>query len=106
MDEASYHRISEDSINALLVQLETLDEDGAIEVEYQGGIITIEVPSGKQLVISKHTASQQIWLASPVSGGLHFAYNGSRWALPDGRTLSQVISQELQALAGLTVEFS
>jgi iron donor protein CyaY len=106
MDEARYHQISEDFINRLALILEALDEDGALEVEYQGGILTIELPSGKQLVISKHTASRQIWLASPASGGLHFAYQNGTWALADGRTLTQVLSQELKTLGELSVEFS
>ena len=105
MEEARYHQISEEFLNRLSLALEALDEDGALEADYQGGILTINLPSGKQLLVSKHTASRQIWLASPFSGGLHFSYSAGRWVLADGRELSAVLSQELKQLAQIDVAF-
>lgn len=105
MNETEYHQKSEDILNALQNVLEPVDENGDAEVEYQGGILTIDLPGGKQLLISKHTASRQIWLSSPISGGLHFSCRDGAWLLPDGRSLEAVLSQELKTLAGIHVAF-
>lgn len=105
MNETEYHRKSEDSLNRIQNVLEEADQRGELELEYQGGILSIELPSGKQLLLSKHTASRQIWLSSPVSGGLHFSFMNDDWVLADGRTLSQVLSHELKTMAGMEVLF-
>ena len=106
MDETRYHQIAEECINALAALLEPYDEDGTLDVELQDGVLTIILPANKQLLISKHAASRQIWLASPISGGLHFSYNGTDWTLPNGRALNAVLAQELKALANLIVVFA
>ncbi len=105
MEESDYHKKSEDCINAIENVLEAADQDGRLEVESQGGILTIAFPSGKQLLVSKHATSRQIWLSSPISGGLHFSYRDGAWALPDGRRLGEVLSQELKQLAGIDLVF-
>jgi frataxin len=104
MDDTAYHRISEDMFNGLLFALEPHDESGVIEVECQAGILTIGLRSGKQIVVSKHAASREIWLASPLAGGLHFSHAGGAWALADGRTLGAVLAAELKQLAGLDID--
>jgi len=98
MNETDYHRLADRCLNELFTQLDKADQSGALDAEYQNGVITLTLPSGKQYIISKHTASRQIWLSSPVSGGLHFSYKEGEWQLPDGRTLSSVLSQELPLL--------
>jgi iron donor protein CyaY len=105
MKETEYHQKSEDILNRLQIVLEPFDQNGDIEIEYQGGILTIALQSGKQLLVSKHTTSRQIWLSSPVSGGLHFSYKNAQWVLPDGRRLEAVLRAELEQLAGLSVDF-
>lgn len=105
MNDTDYHRISEEMLNKISEALEPYDKDGALEVELQGGILSIDLPSGKQLLLSKHLASKQLWLSSPLSGGLHFSCSGKAWLLEGGRTLPQVLSQELKSLAGINVDF-
>lgn len=105
MDETHYQRISEECINSIVDVLEEADARGQLDAEYQDGVLTVGFPSGQQLLVSKHTASRQVWLSSPVSGGLHFSYNGTVWCLADGRMLTQVLSQELKQLANVDVTF-
>ena len=105
MNYMQYHQISEEMLNSLSIVLEEYDSTGAIEVELQAGILTIALPSGKQLLVSKHGVSKQLWLSSPISGGLHFSFDNQSWSLADGRTLSQVLSQELKQLADVDVTF-
>lgn len=103
MQETEFHRLADATLDALADGLEEADGSGQVEVEYQGGVITIDVPGGRQLIVSKHTASRQIWLSSPVSGGLHFSYGAGKWGLADARTLEQVLAVELKNLAGVVL---
>lgn len=94
MNESEFHRLSDDMLTRLYDALEAADESGALEAECASGVLTLQLPSGEQYIVSKHTASRQIWLSSPLSGGLHFSYDGA-WKLQDGRTLEEILTAEL-----------
>ena len=105
MNETDYHRVVDATLAHYAEKLEPAFESGALEdVELQGGVLTLVTRTGITLVISKHTASQQLWLASPASGGLHFSYDPAHhhWHLPDGRECHAVLTAEL-ALHGIDV---
>ena len=96
MNETEFHRLADNMLNTMFDALEEADEKGALDVEYQDGIMTIRLPGGKQYIVSKHAPSQQIWLSSPLSGGLHFSYDAATWALPTGARLSGVLAEEFK----------
>ncbi len=98
MNESAYHRFADMALSNLYDILEEADENGSLDVEYQDGVMTIRLPSGKHYIINKHAVSREIWLSSPVSGGLHFRYEEGKWALADGRVLESVLVNELQML--------
>lgn len=103
MNESDYHRLADATLDRFADALEAADEEGALEVELEGVVLTIDLPAGKQYLISKHAPSKQLWVSSPVSGGLHFSYKDAIWQLPDGRTLESVVAGELSTLAGVKV---
>ena len=105
MDENLFHRLADASLGHLVDALERADADGALDVEYQNGVLTIDLPSGKQLLVSKHAPSKQVWLSSPLSGGLHFSFTNEQWCLADGRALYAILAQELHTLAAIEVSF-
>lgn len=75
--------------------LEALSGTLPLEVEYQNGILHLVV-HGKTWLVTKHAPTKQLWLSSPVSGGLHFPHgDDGEWKLPDGRALQAVIATEL-----------
>lgn len=106
MDESQFHRQADGTLDAIALALETADGDGSLDVELAGGVLTIVFPSGKQLVLSKHAPSRQLWLSSPLSGGLHFPWNGQSWQIADGAGLIEQLAQELRQMGGLTIDFS
>lgn len=107
MSNSLYRLQSRIILESLADALEEVDASGAAEVELVDGILTIAFNSGKQLVISCHAPSQQIWLASPLSGGLHFSGVGgfTQWQLPDGRSLAEVLAAEIKQLGKLDIAF-
>jgi frataxin len=97
LDETDFHRRADATLAAILDQLEPRYEAGALEeLELQGGILTIRTDAGRSFVVSKHAPSRQLWLASPLSGGLHFAARDhGQWQLSDGRELVAHLLGEL-----------
>jgi iron donor protein CyaY len=105
MDNALYHRAADLFLNHLADQLEEADAAGQLDVELEADALAIHLPGGKQLLISKHGVSRQLWLSSPLSGGLHFSLAGNDWQLADGRCLTDILSSELEALAHVCIRF-
>lgn len=106
LDEIAFERLAVATLNRLATAL----EDGLadhVEVEFQGGILTVELEDGGQYVINKHGPNRQIWLSSPKSGAWHFAWDESGLAWVSTRapaTLDGLLSQELAAATGATVK--
>lgn len=102
MDETEFHHLADLWLSAAA---DALEAEEALDVECHNGILTIETPPGKTLIVSKHAPSSQLWLASPVSGGLHFSYDAAKqqWRLADGRALEQLLSQDVKTLARIDI---
>lgn len=105
MEETEFHRLADNWLIMAENALEGADAGGALEMENQNGALTLSLPSGKILLISKHAPTRQLWFSSPISGGLHFSYDRGKWVIPDGRNLEDIVSQELQSLANVKVSF-
>ncbi len=84
--------ISENAFETLAS--ETLDElveriEGALgeflDIDLQGGVLTIELDTGGQYVINKHAPNRQLWMSSPVSGATHYDFDEMRKAWIAGR---------------------
>lgn len=107
MQESEFHRLADRTLLAMQDALESADEEGALDADYAGGVLTIQIEGGQVYVVSKHAPSRQLWLSSPVSGGLHFSYDtrSGGWLLTDGRHLANLLASELQTLAGVSVSF-
>ena len=97
MDETEFHSLAGAVLAGIEEDLEYADQDGLLEIEVTGGVVTLSLNDGKQYVISKHAPTRQIWLSSPVSGAHHFVYDAAnaRWVLPDGRELRALLDGEL-----------
>ena len=73
----------------------TLESDPELDVEEKGdGVFEISFDDGSRIIINRHSAAQEIWVAAR-SGGFHFRWDGSAWRnMRDGTEL-------FSALAGL-----
>ncbi|HXC39169.1 MAG TPA: iron donor protein CyaY, partial [Burkholderiales bacterium] len=43
-----------------------------------GGVLEVEFEDGTKIIVNKHGAAQEIWVAAK-SGGFHFRYEDGRW---------------------------
>jgi frataxin len=101
IDESTFSIVADETLTRLMENLEDAVGD-RLDVELQEGVLTIELDSGGQYVINKHAPNRQIWMSSPVSGALHFDYDGDAgWVATRGSgTLAAILSAELSAAIG------
>jgi frataxin len=90
---------------ALQAMAEAIEASGAdVEVDFIGGILTVELADGRQFVVNKHAGMRQIWLSSPISGARHYRPDKARWTdTRDGSDLGARLGEELTAATGTPV---
>lgn len=100
LSDTAFAALSNATLNRLADTIEAADEEGGLEIESLSGMLTVTLPGGQQFVVNRHGPSQQIWLSSPLSGGLHFDYDEDEqaWVLKDGRRLDTLLRAELETL--------
>jgi len=111
LDDTTFLAIASATLMHLADQLEDAYDDGhldEVELDEGNGILTIiTAASAQTFVVSRHGPSRQLWLASPVSGGLHFEFGDAQreWVLPDGKTLKSILAADLQKTAKIHIVF-
>ncbi len=80
------------TLNALFDQLEKAGFDG----ECDGCSLAFELPDGRPYLLNYHGVTQQIWLASPLTGAHHFRLQDGRWiSTRDAQDLITLLKAEL-----------
>ncbi|HMM70950.1 MAG TPA: iron donor protein CyaY [Rhodocyclaceae bacterium] len=76
MDEQSFL----DRADAMLESLQQmLDRIDGLDVDSKpGGILEVVSEDGARIIINRHVAAREIWVAAP-SGGWHFRFDTDRW---------------------------
>ena len=108
MDETLFNSLANPFLESIFEEIEEKDVDMLIDADLNDGILTLELDSGQQYVVSKHAPSKQVWLSSPLSGGLHYDYNDDTesWELTkDGSRLNELLTKELYQLTGTAFDF-
>jgi CyaY protein len=96
----------EQRAEAALAALERAIEASGLEADLQrkgSGVLEIEFENGTRMVINRHGAAREIWVAAR-SGGFHFRYDGSAWRdSRDGTELFVAVSGLVSAQSGMAV---
>jgi CyaY protein len=91
---------------AALARVDTALEESGIDADVErkeGGILEIEFADGSRMVINRHAAAREIWVAAR-SGGFHFRWDGSAWRdTRDGSELFAALSRLISAQSGQAV---
>lgn len=96
--------------DAQLARLETglgkLVDAGEVDLDYElkpGGIIEIAFADDSKVIVNRHAAAREIWVAAR-SGGFHFKPEAGRWiGTRDGQDLAAVLSRCLSEQSGVTL---
>lgn len=102
MTESEFEALADEAIAALERALEASALD--VDLETKGsGVLEVEFADGAKIVINRHTAAREVWVAAR-SGGFHFRYDGSRWRdSRDGSELFAALSRLCSAQSGTPV---
>ena len=74
MTKRDFIELSEKTFN----DIEQLVDDQYPDVDFdrEGNVLTLTLEDGKVVVINRHEAMEEMWLASPL-GGMHFYYDAA-----------------------------
>jgi CyaY protein len=103
MNESEFSVLAEGALAALERAFEAAAPDADIQAKGEG-VLEIEFDDGSKMVINRHAAAREIWVAAR-SGGHHFRYDGSAWRdTRDGTELFAAVSRLASQQAGAAVE--
>lgn len=91
-----------------LIAIEDAVENSGMDIDYEtvNDILTLGCPDGSSIIITRQSATRQLWLAAK-SGGFHFDMTEQGWVCDsDGETLPAKLSAICRAQAGVDIDFS
>ena len=102
MTETEFNRLAD----AVLERISRALEESGADCDWEskaGGVLELEFGDGSRMVINRHSAAQQIWVAAR-SGGYHFRHDGTRWVdTRDGTELFATLSRQVSEQSGAPV---
>src|SRR5258705_819030 len=102
MEETEFVTLAEQTLARIEASLEESGVDADIELK-PGGVIEIEYADGSRMVINRHAAAREIWVAAR-DGGFHFRWDGSAWRdTREGTELFAALSKLVSAHSGQAV---
>ena len=102
MEETEFTVLAERTLARIEASLEESGVDADVELK-PGGVIEIEYADGSKMVINRHAAAREIWVAAR-SGGFHFRWEGGSWHdTREGTELFAALSKLVSAQSGQPV---
>jgi CyaY protein len=102
MDETEFAAAAERALERIERALEESGVDADTELK-EGGVLEIEFADRSRMVVNRHGAAREIWVAAK-SGGFHFRWDGSSWRdTRDGSELFAALSRLVSAQSGQPV---
>jgi CyaY protein len=99
MDESLFNQLADEMLARIEAALAAIDADIDYELK-PGGVIEVEFAEGGKIIINRHTAAREIWVAAR-SGGFHFKPTGDAWVnTRDGTHLLDVLERCMSEQAG------
>jgi CyaY protein len=103
MEEREFNALAD----AMLARIEGALDDCGGDLDFElgaGGVLEIELGDGSKIIVNRHTAAREIWLAAR-SGGYHFRPEGGRWiGTRDGEDLLAALARCIAEQGGGKVE--
>lgn len=107
MDEARFNDLADAELARLEAALERAMDGAPVDLDYEmkpGGVLEIEFDDGSKIIVNRHSAAREIWVAAR-SGGFHFRPDSGRWlGTRDGAELYAVVSRLITEQGGIAVQ--
>ena len=105
MNDSEFNALADAALAQIEAGLEASDADLDFEMA-SAGVLEIEFADGSKIIINRHGAAQEVWVAAR-SGGFHYRWDGSVWRdTRGGGELLAALSALVSAQAGQTVALS
>jgi len=105
MDETEFAALAEQALSRIETSLEESGVDADVELK-PGGVIEIEYADGSRMIINRHAAAREIWVAARA-GGFHFRWDGAAWRdTREGTELFAALSSLVSAQSGQPVRLA
>jgi len=102
MNESEFTALAERALERVERALEASGVDADVELR-EGGVLEIEFGNGSKIIVNRHAAAREIWVAAR-SGGFHFRWDGAAWRdSRDGAELFAALSRLVSAQGGQAV---
>ena len=92
-----------------LRRIETALEASGTDADFElkeGGILEIEFEDGAKMIVNRHGAAREIWVAAR-SGGFHYRWDGAEWRdTRDGSELFAALSRLVSQQGGQPVRLA
>lgn len=102
LSEQEFNKLADET----LVRIERAVESCGIDADVQlkeGGVLEIEFDNGSKIIVNRHSAAKEIWVAAR-SGGHHFRYTEGTWRhTRQGTELFAALSGDLSLQSGESV---
>jgi CyaY protein len=106
MDDREFQKAADSCLVRVAKWLEGLDPDDA-DYATADGSVTIEFPDGMKFILSRQSATNQIWLAA-AAHGYHYDYDAARKTWLDDKDRHELyprIAELISGQIGHRVEF-
>src|SRR5258706_13886062 len=99
MDESEFRQRADEALERIEGALEATGVDADVERK-DGGVLEIEFEDGSRMVINRHGAARELWVAARA-GGFHFRWDGAAWRdTREGTELFAALSKLVSAQSG------
>jgi CyaY protein len=109
MDENAFLDIADAEMGRLEAAIESATDDADIDLDIEskpGGILELEFDNGSKIIINRHAAAREIWVAAR-SGGFHYKPDGGHWInTRDGEDLYTALARLIGEQAGTPISFA
>lgn len=99
MEETEFNSLAE----ATLAKIEQALDACAADIDYElqaGGVLELEFGDGSKIIVNRHAAAREIWVAARA-GGFHFRHEKGRWiGTRDGAELIATLERLASEQAG------
>jgi CyaY protein len=105
MDEREFGQRIDEALERIEAALEATGVDADVELK-EGGVLEIEFADGSRMVINRHAAARELWVAARA-GGFHFRWDGAAWRdTREGTELFAALSKLVSAQSGRSVRLA
>ena len=102
LSDTEFERLATHALQRVEAALEASGADVDTELK-EGGVLEIEFADGSKIIVNRHGAAREIWVAARA-GGFHFRWDGALWRdTRDGSELFAALSKLVSGQGGEAV---